>query len=163
MKQNMFKIFAVVLVVAMCAVMFTACVPSDPQKAYDNLKASDLFKDATVTITNASDASGLAGVAMPEGCETVVTAYNNNGTLLKFSDDDSVSLYYFKDADSAKAYFEKAQKQYEDSKIDAKAEYDKGNMTKEEYDDYIDFLNENKMRKSGKVVYSGTKEGLKAL
>lgn len=158
MKQNMFKVLAVVLVVAMCAVMFTACVPSDPDKALANLKDNSY----EATLTKASDASGLGSWTMPSGCETVVTGYNANGTALDLSDDDSVRICYFKDADSAKVYFEKEKKQIDDYKIELKAELDKKELTQAEYDKALADIKESKLGKSGKVVYSGTKAGVKA-
>ena len=38
MKQNIGKILAVVLIIALCTVFFAACVPSDTEKAKANLK-----------------------------------------------------------------------------------------------------------------------------
>ncbi len=128
MKKTL-SIVAVLALVAILTVALVACVPSDPDKAVANLEEADYV----VVKIEADDAiTGLALKAI-DGCVASVS-----GTNLE----EYVSIYYFEDAKSAKAFYE-----------DAKEQWDK--MDDEEKEG-------QKFGKSGKVVYSGTEAGVKA-
>ncbi len=133
MKKTL-SIVAVIALVAILAVALVACVPSDPDKAEANLEEAG-YK---VVTTKASDGTGIqVGLnAMYEGCVAMVAATN----ITDLS--DSITIFYFNDADDAKACYESI-----------KADYDKAD--KEDQEGY-------KVGKSGKVVYAGSDEAVKA-
>ena len=73
---------------------------------------------------------------MPEGCEVAVAGVKD------ITDGDMIFIYYFEEADDAKAYYE-----------ELKADFEKAD--EEDKEGY-------KIGKSGKVVYSGSEEAVKA-
>lgn len=94
-----------------------------------------------------------------------------NGT--KEADEDSASLlvenvtiYYFESSDKAKAYFEKTYGDFKDQqnemKDELKAEYDAGDLDKDEYDALLEMINNTQAKRFGKIVYAGTKAAIKA-
>ena len=119
-----------------------------------------------VTAYDKDDGLGLAGYTLPDGATNVV-----NG--IKEADEDSASLiaetvtiYYFESSDKAKAYFEKVygdfDKQQDEAKADLKESYDAGDISKEDYDAMLEIINNSQAKRFGKIVYSGTKAGIKA-
>ncbi len=88
MKQNIGKILAVVLVVALCTVFFAACVPATPEKAQAKLQDAGYTVDIT---THDADSDGMVG-------ELTAT----KGTLLNV--EGYVVVTFFESAKQAKAY-----------------------------------------------------------
>ncbi len=133
MKKTL-SIVAVLALVAVLAVALVACVPSDPDKAEANLEEAGY----EVLTTKASDGIGvqLGLEAIYEGCVAMVVATD----ITDIS--DAITIFYFNDADDAKACYESI-----------KADYDKAD--KEDQEGY-------KVGKSGKVVYAGSEKAVKA-
>lgn len=129
------SIIAVLALVAVLGVALVACVPSDPDKAAANLEEAG-YK---VLTTKASDGTGvqLGLEAVAEGCVAMVTASKGLSDL-----DDAITILYFNDADDAKAAYE-----------EIKADFDK--LDDEDKEGY-------KVGRSGKVVYTGSEEAVKA-
>ena len=128
------SIIAVLALVAVLGVALVACVPSDPEKAAENLEAEGY---EVATAKKGSSIGGiLAGMTMPEGCETMVTGIKD---LL---DGDMIVIYYFEEADDAKDFYE-----------DMKADFDKADEEDKEG---------MKIGRNGKVVYTGSEEAVKA-
>ena len=133
--KKVISITAVIALVAVLTLALVACVPADPDKAAANLEEAGYI----VTNVKASDGTGvkLGLEATAKGCVAMVT-----GTLISTAGTESVAIFYFNDADDAKAYY-----------ADMKADFD-------ELDD--DEKEGKKIGKSGKVVYAGTEAGVKA-
>ncbi len=133
--KKVISITAVIALVAVLTLALVACVPADPDKAAANLEEAGYI----VSNVKASQGTGvqLGLNATAKGCVAMVT-----GTLISTAGTESVAIFYFNDADDAKAYYEKI-----------KAEYD-------ELDD--EDKEDKKVGKSGKVVYAGTEAGVKA-
>ena len=146
--KKLVSIIAVVALVAIVATLLVACVPTDPAKAEANLKEAGYI----VTAYDKDDGLGLAGYTLPDGATNVV-----NG--IKEADEDSSS-------DKAKAYFEKVygdfDKQQDEAKAELKESYDAGDISKEDYDAMLEMINNSQAKRFGKIVYSGTKAGIKA-
>lgn len=137
---------ATILVIAVLAVALVACIPSDPAKAKTNLEDSGY---AVVTYTSGS-LFGIGSLAMPTDCETVVVA-----STLK--DSDALLIYYFKDSGSAKDYYDSAKAEKDKAEAEFKAE-----ATDEEWKEYKEEMANYVFKRSGKIVYAGTKEAIKA-
>ncbi len=128
MKKTL-SIVALIALVAVLAVALVACIPSDPDKAVENLEAEgyEVEKlDSDLLLTFA-----------PDGCVAVVSAVKGITDL-----DDNITIYYFEDTDSAKAFYEEAKEAWD--KLD------------DEDKEGIEF------KQSGKIVYSGTEAAVKA-
>lgn len=137
--KKVLSIVAVLALISVLAMALVGCVPSDPAKAEANLKDAGY----EVMVTKASDGTGaqLMLNAAADGCVTMVTAMK--ATISNSdSDFDGVVIYYFNDSAKAKAFYEKQ-----------KAEYDE--LSDEEKEG-------KKVGKSGKVVYAGTEDAIKA-
>lgn len=84
MKKRILSVIAVLALAAVLAVAMVACIPSDPDKAVENLEAEDYF---TIPFS------------IPIGdAEDVVVAANADG--------DAICIVYFADSDTAKEFFE---------------------------------------------------------
>lgn len=140
MKQNIGKILAIVLVVALCSVFFAACVPSDPEKAKANLK------EAGYVLGSSNDILGMVGLKSST-YEDIITATNG---------EESVTILYFKEAKDAKAYWDKAKAEEKEFLEELKAK------DEESYNKYKEEMKNYSRGRSGKVVWSGTKAGVKA-
>ncbi len=134
MKKSIVKVLALALVaVMMCAVLASCSAPaSNPDDAEKALK------DNGYTVVRV-DNSGFGAIGLAvftavgiEGIETVITATNG---------DEAITVFYFADADAANAEWEDVQKWSED-----------------EQDEDSDWV----LKKSGKMIYAGTKEAIKA-
>lgn len=155
--KNFVKIFAVVLVIAMSVAMFAACVPSDPAKAEANLKEAG-YKVIVTSSSSLGDILGdigndLLGDTVPKNVDKTVTATK---------DKELVSIVYFKDKDSAKTYYDALKAEQTKVKEEVKKEFEAGKLTEAEYKEAQAEMKNTKLGKSGKVVWMGTKEGVKA-
>ena len=129
MKRTL-SIVSVIALVAILAVALVACVPSDPTKAVANLEEAGYI----TSYIKASDGTGvqLGLNAMYEGCVGHV-----HGTFISTGGSESIDIFYFNDANDAKACHEELKEKYaEDEEI--------------------------QVGKSGKVVYKGTEAAIKA-
>ncbi|MBQ9114994.1 MAG: hypothetical protein IJY07_03560 [Clostridia bacterium] len=128
------SIIAVLALVAVLGVALVACVPSDPEKAAENLESEGY----EVFAAKKGNSLGgiLSGFVIPEDCETVVAGVKD---LL---DGDMIFIYYFEEADDAKDFYE-----------DMKADFDKADEEEKEG---------MKIGRNGKVVYTGSEEAVKA-
>lgn len=143
--KKVLLVVAVIALISVATMALVGCVPSDPAKAEANLKDAGY----EVMVTKASDSTGVqhgTGIqlgpnAVADGCVTMITAMK--ATISNDDADfDGVVIYYFNDGAKAKAFYEKQ-----------KARYDK--LSDEEKEG-------SKVGKSGKVVYVGTEEAIKA-
>ena len=158
--KKLAKIFAVVLVCALAITALVACAPV-PNLDYDKAK-ENLEKNGYV-VTGYKDGTGDIQATL-------------TGTNAKSG--DAVEITWFNDADAANQYYEDTKKDFEDAKKEMQAQLDEmkakiGELegsAKEAAQALYDTLKEqfNKMfdnaviGKSGNVVYSGTKAGIKA-
>lgn len=152
MKKTL-RILTVALVAVLCLAALGACLPSDSAKAVENLKAAGY----TVTEYSSDSLFGLGGLAMPENCSRCVYAYKGN------EDDasDMVSLFYFSSSDAAKTYYDKLKEEQEADEKEMKTNYDEGEITESEYNEYKEEMKKYKISKSGEVVAAGTTQGVK--
>lgn len=129
------SIIAVIALVAVLGVALVACVPSDPDKAKANLEEAGY----EVMVTKASDGPGvqLGLNSVAEGCVAMIMASKGLADL-----DNAITILYFNDADDAKACYEELKADFEEADDAAKEGY--------------------KIGKSGKVVYAGSEEAVKA-
>ena len=137
--KKVLLVVAVIALISVATMALVGCVPSDPAKAEANLKDAGY----EVMVTRASDGTGvkLGLNAVADGCVAMVTAMK--ATISNSDADfDGVVIYYFNDGAKAKAFYE-----------EQKAEYDE--LSDEEKEDM-------KVGKSGKVVYAGSKDAIKA-
>lgn len=135
MKKSIVKILALSLVAVMMCVVLVSCggPNSDPEKAAKALKNNDY---AVETIEN----SGLGALAMAafaaagiEDLDCVVTATNKDG--------EHITIFYFEDSKAANEEWEDVKGYVEDEK-----------------DDDSDWI----IKKSGKMIYFGSKAAIKA-
>ena len=133
------KKFTRVLCLTLVAVMLCGVLASCGGPAKDPADAKAALKDNgyTVTAMDSSLISTMASVLGFKGLEAVV-----NGE----KDGEVVSIYYFEDADAAEAAYEKVEKLYQEA-VDELAE--EGVET------------ELIFKKSGAMVYMGTKQAIK--
>ena len=94
MKKRILSVIAVLALAAVLAVAMVACIPSDPDKAAENLKAADYLVD----VTDDPVSMGVMGL-MADGIEAVVSATSDDFT-------EGVTIFYFEDSDSAKSFYE---------------------------------------------------------
>ncbi len=135
MKKSIVKVIALSLVaVMMCALLVSCGAPNaNPDKAEKALK-----DNGYVVVRIDNEGLGALGLAVftaagIDGIETAITATNDEG--------ESVTIFYFGESADANDVWEAVQ------------EYSDG-----EKDDESDWV----IKKSGKMIYFGTKAGAKA-
>lgn len=129
------SIVAVLALVAVLGVALVACIPGDPDKAKANLEEAGY----SVSVAKAGDGIGVqTGLELTygKGCIATVTGVKGEFSLAQGADVDMINIIYFKDSASAKAYWETI----------------KDEEVKEGWE----------AKQSGKVVYAGTEEAVKA-
>lgn len=132
------KVLALVLVTVVAALSMVACAPnSNPEKAEKALK-----DEGYVTI-RLSDALTLTATELALGCSRGDIVAVVSGTKKNEDKIDTVSIIYFKDSSAAKSAWDKAKAYLEDE------------TEKETESDVV-------VEKSGKMIYGGTKAGIKA-
>ena len=139
--KKFLKAMLAAMLIAITAVTVCSCgVPSDPAKAKENLKKNGYAVDDTV-VTAAIKVVTLVpyGATFPQNIVSSLWATNADG--------ETVLIVYCKDADSAKKVNEISRKLYDEVK-----KKDRENDTKTDI----------RSGMSGKVVYIGTKAGVKA-
>lgn len=135
MKKKLLTLTGVIALIAVIAVVFTACIPSDAAKAKDRLEAADY----EVEVVYADDTLGQIAIKATEeslGIEGIESMVYGMKDL-----EDFVVLYYFDTAENAKAAYDK---------ILAEAD-------EEEEDEDVDY------GRSGKVIYAGTVDAVKVI
>lgn len=160
MKQNLLKTFVIVLIVALCAVCFTACVPTDYNKAKANLEANGysvalVENDGSLSSANAAASifAAVVEIKLTGTCTQIITAYN---------EDNSVMIYYFDNSKDASA-FKKAFKTYaEKRKAELKEQKENGEITEAEYNEEVSEIDNAKIGSFSKVFWMGTAGGVKA-
>lgn len=135
MKKSIIKVLALVLVVVMSCTLLVACAP-----AKDPADAKAALEKNGYTATKI-DNEGLAAIGFAiftaagiEDLKSVVSGTNDDG--------EHVTIFYFEDADAANDEWEDVQK-YADGEKD------------DEESDWV-------LKKSGNMIYFGTKAGVKA-
>ena len=142
MKKKLLILTAVIAVVAAVALVFTACLPTDASKAKEKLTKAGY----EVTMLSLDDAIGKVAINKVadelgiKGIESMVLGFK--GSLLSPEEpEEIIMLYYFDTAKNAKAAYEKII----EKEID------------EEDNEDFDYS------RSGKIIYIGTKEAVKAV
>ncbi len=137
MKKTIVKISALALVaIMMCAILVACDVPnSDPSKALQALKDNDYVAEKI-------DSSVALGVLKLAGIDDVTAIVSGTAKI----DDkvEHVTIIYFEDKEAADAEWEDVQKYMEDDK--------------EQDGDESEWV----IKKSGNMIYYGTKAGIKA-
>ncbi len=137
------KVLALCLVTVLAALSLVACAPnSNPEKAEANLKD----KGYTATMLKYDGgllSSGLIWTTTKAlGCKSGDIEYIVSGTKIGEDKTDTVTVIYFKDASTAKDLWDKAKEKY-------------GKSESDDEDDWV-------IDRSGKMIYYGTKDGVKA-
>lgn len=157
MKKRILTVVGVLALAAILVVSLVACIPSDPAKAEENLKAEGY----DVIVVNSDDVLGIAGLALPDGCVTQVSG----SKVLSGDLGDSIAIYYFEDSDAATAYMDKNadwQGEIDVQLAELKDEYDAGEISENDYNSMKDLLESVQMKKQGKIVYVGSADAIKA-
>lgn len=157
MKKRILTVVGVLALAAILVVSLVACIPSDPAKAEENLKAEGY----DVIVVNSDDVLGIAGLALPDGCVTQVSG----SKALSGDLGDSIAIYYFEDSDAATAYMDKNadwQGEIDVQLAELKDEYDAGEISENDYNSMKDLLESVQMKKQGKIVYVGSADAIKA-
>lgn len=139
--KKFLKAMLAAMLIAITAVTVCSCgVPSDPAKAKENLtKNNYTVSEVAATTGVKAIATAKYGLSFLDKVKTSLWATNADG--------ETVLIVYCVDADSAKKVNEVARQIYDEVKKN-----DKENDTKTDI----------KSGMSGKVVYIGTKAGVKA-
>lgn len=131
------KVLALCLVTVFAALSLVACAPnSNPEKAEANLK------DKGYKATRLTDAITLTATELVLGCTRGDIVTIVSGTKIGEDKTDTVTVIYFKDASVAKKCWDKANEKY-------------GKSESDDEDDWV-------IDRSGKMIYYGTKDGVKA-
>ena len=147
MKKRIATLIAVMALVAVLAACLVACMPSDPAKAEENLKAEGY----DVTLIEEDLGDGMVALLRAE------------------KEDDSIAIYYFEDKDAANKYWEdnkmddyEAQKEEELKELEEM--YDEGLFegAEDEYEEIKKSIEDAKVKKQGKIIYAGTSAAIKA-
>lgn len=136
MKKKLLTLTAVFALVAVVALVFTACLPTDPEDAKERLTAADY----QVSVFSPDNAIGKAAILAAEesigieGIECMI--YALKGSLsISDADVEYIIMYYFDTADNAKAAYAKLTEEMKKEDADEESEYGR----------------------SGKMIYGGTK------
>ena len=129
------KTIVKILALSLIAVMMCLALVSCGGPNADPDKAEEALKKADYTVVKADDDISLAlyEAAGVKGLECVITAFNE--------DEEGIVILYFEDKDAANEAWEEVEKD-----------------AKEEMEDEEDVV----IKKSGKMIYYGTKEAVKA-
>ena len=134
--KKLTKILTLVLLVVMCLTVLTACAPNaDPDKAVDALKRNGYTAGKEDGLL-----SGILSLGL-EGLDCIVSGSKSVEGEDGKTKIEHVTIYYFEDADAAKASFEKLQ--------------DKSDEDKDDETDWV-------FKQSGAMIYYGTKAAVKA-
>ena len=129
------KKFTRVLCLTLVAVMLCAVLASCGGPAAKPADAEAALKENGYTVTT-MDGIVLSAAASALGLDKL------EAVVAGFKENEAISIYYFEDADAATAAYEKVEKLYEEE-------------TKEDKDkEYV-------FKKSGAMIYMGTKQAVK--
>lgn len=132
------KVLALVLVTVFAALAMVACAPnSNPEKAEKALN------DEGYVALRLTDALSLGGIELGLGCSHGDIVAIVSGTKKNADKIDTVFIIYFKDSSAAKSTWDKAKAYIEDE-------------TKKDTESDVT------VERSGKMIYGGTKAGIKA-
>ena len=145
MKKRIATLIAVMALVAVLAACLVACIPSDPAKAEENLKAEGY----DVTLIEEDLGDGMVAMLQAE------------------KEDDSITIYYFDDKDAANKFWEDQEMDdYEAQKDESLKEleqmYEEELFDKDEYEEMKKLIEDAKVKKQGKKIYAGTSAAIKA-
>ena len=145
MKKRIATLIAVMALVAVLAACLVACIPSDPAKAEENLKAEGY----DVTLIEEDLGDGMVAMLQAE------------------KEDDSITIYYFDDKDAANKFWEDQEMDdYEAQKDESLKEleqmYEEEFFDKDEYEEMKKLIEDAKVKKQGKIIYAGTSAAIKA-
>ena len=145
--KKLLKSLLAVMLIAMMAFSFTSCgVAKTPEKAEKKLK--DAGYEVEVIDEELALAMYVEAYDLEKGdIECVVDAQK---------DSDGVTIYYCANRKAAKKIYDELKKEFDEMKEDIKELSGTEKELAEEYMDKLDY------GKSGKVVYVGTKKGVKA-
>ena len=166
--KKLAKIFAVAMVCVLAVAVLVACGPNtNYDKAKENLEKNKYtvtaIKEGDVGFALAAAAPATAYGIKVEDIEAILSATNKDG--------DSVSIIWCKSADAAKTVYDKSNDQMKAMKetlddmkkeikdMDDGAEKEQAQKT---YDAMKKAYDNASIGRSGKVVWTGTKAGIKA-
>ena len=133
--KNVLRLLALSLVLVVMLGAFASCLSGAPNA--DPEKAKEALEDADYDVLYASNALEATFLgAWYDGCEAAIFANN---------DDDAIWIWYFEETDDADDAWEKIEDFAEELKEEAE----------EENEDIV-------VKKSGKMIYIGTKDAVKA-
>ena len=134
--KKLTKILSLVLLVVMCLTVLTACAPnSDPDKAVEALEKNGYRAGKDEGLLTGIASLGLKGLKCIVSGSKSVEDKDGEKKL------EHVTIYYFYDAESAEAAFEKLQ--------------DKSEADKDSEEDWV-------FKQSGAMIYYGTNAAVKA-
>lgn len=168
--KKLAKIFAVVLVCVLAVTALVACAPA-PNTNYDKAQENLKENKYTVMAIKEGDVGFALAVVTPatiygikvEDIEAILSATNADG--------ESVAIIWCKSADAAKTAYDKANSAMKDRKKDLDdlkaeiAEMEDGAQkenAQKTYDEMKKAYDNSVVGHSGKIVWTGTKEGIKA-
>ena len=159
MKKVYVVLVAVVL--ALCCVFASACIPSDYTKAESNLKD----KDYSVTVYSKDGLISGTVFAAVESAFDLKGEINSIVVANKRADDKTYSgaIYYFSDKEDAKAWADYNKEQLDANKKKAKSNYDNGDITESQYKEMKEQYSNTIIRISDANVYVGDKKTYSAL
>lgn len=160
MKQNIGKILAVVLIIALCTVFFAACVPSDYSKAEANLKENGY---SAVVVENGSlvNAANIAAVAFAATYNVELTGKCNQ-SVTGSNGEEGVQIFYFDNSKDATNLKKAVKAEIKKSKEELKTQKDNGKITEAEYNEAMEDAKNINYGSMGKTFWFGTKAGVKA-
>lgn len=120
-----------VVALALLAVMMCTALVACGGPNKDPEKAKEALEDAGYTVV-LNDGGLLGDMALPEGAEATLSAFKG--------DDEFIMVVYYEDTDALNDAWEEAQEEAEE--------------LQEEYEDIV-------CKKSGKMIYMGTKQAVK--
>lgn len=140
MKKRFLTIVAVLVLAAVLAVSLVACIPSDPEKAKQNLEDEGFF-----VLPELITAPLVAAVSVAvEGFDEMIyaTDISAEAILQDQTPGEAIIILYFDSSDNAKAFYE-------------------GDLI-QELKEEVDKEGTAQLKKQGKIVYIGTEAAIKA-
>lgn len=136
--KKFFRSLVAMMLVCLMAISFTSCgISKNPEKVKEKLEKKDYS-----VILNTLDLGDLSK------CEATLTASNG---------DESIQIFWYKEAEDAREAYEEYKEAYEKAKDEIK-DMDDG----EAKDKAEETLKNTGYGKSGKVVWFGTKKAIRA-
>lgn len=159
MRRRLFMLIATVALLAVVLGCLTACgVPSDPDKAAQNLEDEGYI----VVLNKVEAGADAAEYYLPDGCTACIYAYKKHELI---GEGESIEIYYFKDKDFAAAYMKENEdwlNEIHNIVVEKENAYREGLITEAEFTAIRDILETAEIKQEGNLVYKGTAGAIKA-